>query len=325
MPTPTQVTLEYVATLTGTESVTQLATAMANVILPVADFQPLGVFSASDTTTVVGTTVHRVLVFDLLPHFIPGPWAPVSSTGYGQGSIVSSSPNDTINGTGVQRVRLIAKQTEPNAYPPPPTADVPVEADVDMNGTTPVNLPWRLNQNFPLLTLTPIITQAGSLGTNDGQINVYATLDARATPQAQIVTTLNHNWQGSIISTSPEDKAGGLGVQAYLVSYLDSASVAHTETIIPNGQTPVNFVNTNHAIITNMVPTAIGAGGGNLGIVTVFNGLEATGGPTGQLPASFFSYFPIGSDETVPFVELFTHILADNLVTRITALAPVLT
>jgi hypothetical protein len=329
---PTTVTLEYQVNQTGSESVAFLVNAMSSVVLPTNQFAQYGVTLLTDNTVPFfgfPNGAARTLVFSLIPTFPFAKFSPASGVGYEQGSIVSSSDQDKPGGTGAAKIHLRAQQQQVDPNPPFGPIFVPVTADIAMNGTTPVNLPWHLKQQFPLITFPPEIIQAGSLGVNAGQINIYATRDARATPQVQLISQLNENWQGSVLSTSKEDKAGGLGLQTLEFTYMDKFGVIQLpETVVMNGQTPVNLFSTDHAIILSMNPHfLVGAQGMNLGTVTIFNGLNGTGGPMGQVQPSFFSFFPL----TAPiqpatfsvFIGAFTQILSNQLQSVITALAPV--
>jgi hypothetical protein len=322
---PTQVTLEYQVNLTGPQSVPFLANAVSSVVLPTNQFAEYGVTLLSDVTVPFfgfPNGAARTLVFSFVPPFPFTLFAPNSGTRYGQGSIVSTSDEDKPGGTGVHRVHLRAAELHG-------AVAVPVTCDVILNGTTPVNLPWRLNNELPMTTFPPEIAQVGSLGVNAGQINLYATLDARATPQVQLISQLNQNWQGSVVSTSKEDTAGGLGLQTLEFTYQDQFGVVQLpETVVMNGQTPVNLSQIDHSLINSVNPHfLVGAQGMNLGTVTIFNGLNGTGGPAAQVQPSYFSFFPLTAPlqpaRFAVFRDVFTQILSAQLQSVVTALAPV--
>jgi len=315
MVAPTTCALEYTISLVGTLSITELTTLFGAVILPTDDLLNIGMSLTSDVTTAIsGTVVSRTLTFSLLPIFKGFPV--ITPHAAYPGSIVSSSPNDTNLGTGMWSATVKYLDNQP--------VPIPSHESPAMNGTTPVNLIHTMSEFTSVAG-----AQFGSLGTNDGLVQVFSGINAKEDVIGQILG----NFQGSIVSTSNADTASGSGLQTVQITYHDKTGAGpFTETVSLNGTTPVNLVTTNKAVINNIVATAIGTGGGNVGTVTVMSGLNLTGGPVGRLLPSFFSYFPINTALSSPDLEValsapvndyFTHILTAAMVSYVTAHTPV--
>lgn len=319
---PNQITLAYTIPLVGTVSVTQLQTAVTAVVLNTSIYEGLGVSLVSDATAPGGGGVVRTLVFTLVPQFNVDNYTADSGVGYQHGSIVSSSANDTDGGTGLRKVRVIAEIIDPDLVQP-----IPVEADVILNGTTPVRMPWTLDTNFPMITRPPTFVEVGSLGTNDGQIQIFSNDAGLASADNKLVITLPKNFQGSVLSTSAEDNATGIGTRQVQFTYMDAAGGGpHTETVILNGQTPVNLTNLNHSRFVTVNPAFIvGSNGMNEGIITFFSGLNGTGCPVAQVPQAYYAYFPLTTDRLAAFRDLYTHTLAEALTSHVVAADPVVT
>jgi hypothetical protein len=288
------------------QSVAALATKVAAVPLQTDVLEKYGVTLASDATTTGGTVVTRTLVFDLLPQFDASKFAPINpQTSAFKGYVVSSSAADLEGGGGMSRLQVLYKDP----------AGVPKTNNVVMAGAMQVPLISRDH-----MEITSLVPQSGS---PSGLIGLYS--DAN-----ELVAKINANFQGSIFSTSENDKAGGIGAQGVTITYADAGGGGpHTETIALNGNTPVNFTNTNHAVITDMVPTPLGTANGNLGIISLMSGLNGGGGLMGRLEPSFYVYFPQdgsgATDQKAPFRDLFTYVLGGLLATKVTALTPVIT
>jgi hypothetical protein len=324
--TPTTCTLAYTIDIVGAQAQSQVHSEFASVLLPIQQLTNIGMSLTSDTTTdPSGSTTVRTLVFSLLPIFQS--FAPnTDSIGF-PGSVVSSSPKDAVSGTGAQRVQMFFEQTSEVSGRP-----VTVETNqfASLNGTTPVGLTADFSSDFTDIT----VVEAGSDGTNDGLIQVFTGPNA----SGGVMASLLGNFQGSIVSTSPSDTAvvrlGQLnGLESVTITYHDKTGAGpFTETVSLNGTTPVNLVNTNKAVINSIAVATVGDVGGNIGTVTIMSGLNGTGGPTGLLQPSFFSYFPaqpaLTSPEqqvafSSPVVDLFTHVLTAAMVSYVTASAPV--
>jgi hypothetical protein len=324
--TPTTCTLAYTITVAGAQSQAQLHSEFASVVLPIQQLSNIGMTQESDTTTnPTPTTVTRTLVFSLLPIF-QGFSPNATSFGF-PGSIVSSSPNDAVGGTGARRVQLFSQQTS-NVSGRPVTVDTNQFAS--MNGTTPVGLSAEYSGDYSGIT----VVEAGSDGANDGLIQVFTGPNA----SGGVMANLLGNFTGSIFSTSHSDTAamavGQLnGLQSVTITYHDKTGAGpFTETVSLAGTTPVNLINNNKSIINNISVVSVGGIGGNVGTVSVMSGLNGTGGPVGLLQPSFFSYFPaqpaLTSPEqqiafSSPVVDLFTHVLTAAMVSYVTAAAPV--
>jgi hypothetical protein len=329
MTTPTTCTLAYNVDISGTLSVTAMMDQLSAVLLPTSSLLDIGMSLTSDTTTEVDSTeIQRTLVFSLLPIFVPFPVVAPSPPALPHpafpGSIVSSSPNDAVGGTGMTRAQIaFLAQAKPALVPVNP----PKTQSVSMNGTTPVALQYP--DLYQLLSVTG--AEFGSDLRNDGLIQVFSGANASEDVIGQILG----NFQGSIVSTSTADTAGGVGVNSVEITYTDHLGAGpFTESVTLNGQTPVNLVNTNHAVITNMVATSIGSSGGNQGTITLMSGLAATGGPTARFLPSFYSFFPIDPTVSAPNLQIvlaapvqdyFTHILAAALVSTVSAQDPAFT
>lgn len=320
------------ATLTYTASpvvipLAQLVAAMAAVALPTSDLVPLGVAApTSDVTAAVAGKAQRTITFSLLPIFTS--FLPVVPPFVGlnfQGSVVSSSPQDSPSGVGARQVRMRGLNVQGKPY----------VVEAALQGTTPV--PWiPQGDNLPVgfgLTPTPYgiqtfrsvtsleVVQTGSSGAQAGMISVYSSLNAQGDLITQTFPNANAAWQGSIVSTSDADAAGGAGAHTVTITYVDNLGAPQApEVVTLNGTTPVTLSNTNHGQILSMTVTAAGALTANVGQVTLFQGLNATAGIAGQLQPSFSGLFPTPGLRFGPFEGLYTQILAAKLQSTITEL-----
>jgi hypothetical protein len=110
-------------------------------------------------------------------------------------------------------------------------------------------------------------------------------------------------WIGSVVSSSGQDTPGsfaipGQGAQELTIAYNDTTGASHTEVVVLNGTTPVNLVNPNKYVITQVTISAVGPSGyGPWGQVNIWSGQvdPVTGYPTGKLvgylPNSYFRNF----------------------------------
>jgi hypothetical protein len=308
---PTQATLSY-RIRKQISSLATLQAAVAAVILPVYELIEIGASLDTDTTTTIGSDiVKRELVFSLRPIFTA--YDLDDPTGFPltkfAGSVVSSSPNDTQGGTGVQRVII-------RYVPVGGTLDNTQSIEVGLDGTTPVNVSTSFNAPANIhnnITMTALNT--GTLGTNAGLINLYTEPQAQA---GKVFAQIEEDFQGSILSTSEVDVDGGTGARTVTITYDDvGGGGPHVEVVALNGQTPVNLVGTNHFTISDMTITTAGSIGSNIGQITIYSGLNGTGGPVAKLAPSFFAYFPPPASDIPPFVQLFAHILANKLNSKV--------
>lgn len=314
MTTPTSCTLTYTLNVIGALSQATLATQMSAIQLPLQEMTNIGLSLTSDTVTTPSSTVVRTIVLSLLPIFQG--FAPVSSANAFPGSAVSSSPNDAAPAGSGARVLSMRFHAGPK--------NVPASQTIVLNGTTPVSM----TAPFVLTTDSLTVLEAGPGGSNDGLIQLFSGSNASGTVMANILG----NFQGSIVSTSDADTAGGVGAQTVEITYTDKTGAGpFTESVTLNGTTPVNLTNLDHATITNMQLTSIGTAGGNLGQITLYSGLDATGGPTGLLQPSFFAYFPCDPSLTTPeqtvalgapVKQFFSMIFSNQMVSPIIASNP---
>lgn len=97
--------------------------------------------------------------------------------------------------------------------------------------------------------------------------------------------------QGSLGTGAPV--LAGVGAYTVQITYLDATGGGpHVENVTLDGTKPVNLVNLNHATITNMMVTGVGAFGSSCGIISLMTGLNGTGGLAGHIGPSFFQFFP---------------------------------
>jgi len=80
-------------------------------------------------------------------------------------------------------------------------------------------------------------------------------------------------FQGSLVSSSPNDAKGGSGCSAFRINYTDQDGQPQYEIVIPTGTTPVNLSSKTKVTITSIVPLT----GTPDGIIYVYSGLSGTG------------------------------------------------
>ena len=274
-PSPTTVTLAYSVTAVGPTNIATLAAALGNVALPESDLLNIGVTISSDTTSSVGQVATRTIIGSLLPPFnasfgqsVPGGF---------QGSIVSSSPLDA-------NVQAVIHYLDRN--------NVPKNETVNLNGTSSVNL-VRTDK----VTIVSVVPANAPLGSFNGLVQLFT--GPKATGVIAFTEfTQGHiggnppQFQGSIISSSAQDTATGSGAQSVQIAYTDKNGLAHTETVVPNGQNFVNLVNNNKTIPTNISLVSVGSSGSSGGIIQLYTGLNGTGALIAYLGQSFFQFFP---------------------------------
>jgi hypothetical protein len=131
-----------------------------------------------------------------------------------------------------------------------------------------------LHQGNPTSTL--------STGLSFGDIvlsSVTTTAVRRTTYTEQTV-----NFTGSIVSSSTNDTSTGTGARTVTIIYLDQTGAGpFTETVTLNGTTAVNFVNTNHCYIENIIVASVGSGGSNAGTITLKTGVGGAGTTVGAI------------------------------------------
>jgi len=279
-PFPTTLDLVYDVAPVGPVSMAQLLAALAAVSLPTQDVLSIGVTLTSDTTINFAGLARRDLKFSLLPPFKPSTVpAPPEAPGTFRGSLVSSSPNDVQGGSGCQQFRIDYLDQD----------FLPQYEIVTPNGTTPQNLTSK--KKVTITQITPTI------GSPSGLIYVFSGLAGTGLllgiGTGPIFGSTLQNFQGSIVSSNPNDTLAGIGAQTIKITYLDKTGAGpFTENVNLNGTTPVDLVNLNHATITNMELVSVGAFGSSCGIISIFTGLGQTGGLAGFLGQSFFQFFP---------------------------------
>lgn len=299
----TTATVKYTVSRT-TAALATIQAKLAAVPLPFADLSNFGLSVSSDVTNIVGNDVERVIQISLLPLFtdFSAPFAPVPLAKF-QGSIVSSSPDDFLDGVGIHSIQF--EYISPGLLPSIKTKS----KTASLSGTTPVNL--LPPSDIRSIVGTQILS-AGSSGTNAGLISIYSELNARG----KAINIFPHNFQGSIISSNPNDTfAAGEGAQQITITYTDvGGGGPFIEVVNLDGNTPVNLVNLDHYKITGMAVSLAGSITQNLGTITIMSGLNGTGGPVAQLAPSFFSFFPPTSDLRGLFRQLYTQIIAQAMV-----------
>ncbi len=215
-PTPVQVALTYQVVPQGPVSIEELEGALSAIPLavlsgpqPWSDFVQIGLTPVSDITSIVvvpvfGVVAQRQIIFSVLPPFVfvtsvaaIGGQVP----GTAQGSIVSSSPNDTEGGSGCQRIKILYIGQD----------GIPAYAYVRPKGTTFKNL----EQRDQIVTITDVIAD---VGTPDGLFYIYSGLNGGGLLLAEgtgpILTPMLVNFQGSILSSSPSDNAAQTTIAA---------------------------------------------------------------------------------------------------------------
>ena len=295
MPT---LTLAYSTTVAGSIALGTLKNAIANTVLPTDELLSMGISLTSDTTTSVllTRTVIRTLVFDAVPNagnnsqFSPS-GSPSGNASFQLGSLVSSSSDDAFpNGIGARIVRVRTQWLDEfGSYQP-------IDQLVRMNGQTPVNLsvpqvtcnPRKLNPTV-IVTDPLTVTEYGSSGVAQGQIALYSTLDARPSRDCQMVVSNGKEWLGSVVSTSDEDRVGGLGCGKVSIDYVDGSGTPHlNEDFVLTGTTPVNINgNPDHNVITAARGISFGAQGVNLACA-----LPRFGSASGGFPPPRFASPP---------------------------------
>lgn len=284
------------------KTVAQITSQLEGVVLPEDNLARFGVTRVSDVTVVDGDHARRTLTYALLPQFVQAKFAPISpQTVPFRGTIVSSDPDDTVDGAGVTRVSFLYDDA----------AGVRKQSLASMKGTTPVA--FLAKDHVAFASLLPLV------GTPQGQIAIYS-------DGGEMVGRILKNFQGSIVSTQPWDTALGIGAREVTITYLDQdGGGPHTEVVALNGQSFVNLVNTNLATITNMAVTSMGSSNGNLGVITLMSGLNGTGGVMGRLNESFYTFFPQGTFQKGLFKDLFSYVIGAALNSDVTAADPVIT
>jgi hypothetical protein len=330
-------TLVYTATpvvLTAAQLVLKMrnppAPGATGVILPTSDLLPLGIKLSTDTTIVNAGNAERTIVFSLLPIFTPSiPLSPIPANFGWQGSLVSSDPQDSPNGTGVKQIQLRGSDINGELY----------TITVAPQGTTPVplilltgeriqtGLPARLTP-YGAVDLRTVDTLTPQIGTPAGMLSVYSDLRGGKGGNMMFQTFPGAvGWQGSVMSTDDVDTAGppgGIGLQVLQISSVDNAGAPLADEFIPlQGKTPVPLTALNHGQITNMQVFAAGSLTANLGRVTIFQGLNGTGGVAGTLAPSFSGLFTPANQQAV-FKGLYTQILAAEIQTLIVETPPLI-
>jgi hypothetical protein len=206
-----------------------------------------------------------------------------------RGFIVSSDPNDNFDGqtTYLDTTNLTAKLD-----------------GVPLRGTdlTPLITPNK----FGIQTLTFF----------NGK--VPAGLVVLSNDANQPVFVIPNDWTGSIVSSSPADAAGGIGLQQLRIHYLDSLSNPQQEDVFLNGQTGVPLVNNNKRTITSLEPLAYGSFGMNAGTISIKSAKNGGGSPMAGISQSFNQSFPIGTDQACLFRGIYTHVLAASMGSAVT-------
>lgn len=220
-----------------------------------------------------------------------------------QGSIVSTSSQDSPKGTGVGTVQI--NFTDVNGKPGYETAN--------LNGTTPV--PLINATKISITSITPLTgTFAGEIAIMSSPISPSNVPFVKA-GSGNLVGFVAKNSSGVIMSTSAADTS------SVTVNYLDASAVAHSTTVTLNGTKPVSLVAVNISTITGITPTSH-----NVGELSVY--LTDKTAPSGfiaaKLGASFYAYFPPSTDQTAPFWDLYTHTLAAGTQSKLAVASPVL-
>ena len=322
-----EVEMTFVAPLTPAAAVAQVTSAFGPSVVASEDPVTHGLIlttlaeGPSASITIIGGTAVATLGLTLATDF------GIAANPF-RGSIVSSSSNDTANGSGLQTVRINYIDDKGN-----PNFD-----DASMNGTTPVSL--TSPNKATIVSIVPIT------GTPAGLITVYTnnstTKVVNYPPNGQtlepgtptnLFTTpyasgdragqLLNNFTGTLVSTSDNDSSapGATGATSVTINYLDKLGNPLAQVVALNGTTPVVLPSSDHATIVSVIPNLP-----NTGIISIYTGDTplSTGAPAATVPASFVARFPIGTDQSAPFWDLYTHTLANGLGSVVTAAAPVL-
>lgn len=118
-----------------------------------------------------------------------------------------------------------------------------------------------------------------------GYIAVSATtpVAVRATAYSEPTTNAGR----SISSANAADAAAGTGARNVQITYFDQTGAGpYTETVTLNGTTAVNTVATNICFIEKLEVLAVGSGGVNAGIITLYASTGGGGGAVGSIAAS---------------------------------------
>jgi hypothetical protein len=296
----TQVSLSYQINLRDPFSLAALHTLAAGVNLDlIRTFAAIGCAFVSDATVdTVGppTFVTRTIVASFFPtaNLFPVLAAPPRTAGF-RGTIVSSSPADAANGAGMAHARIDFVDA----------LGQPGFEEVAMKGTAPVVL--EANHKLTIVAITPMPGNPAPVGL----IAVSTGSPVNRVVQGDRAGQVLANFTGSILSTSNDDQPGGAGATTATIHYNDVLGVPQTPQVVGlTGQTPVVLPLSNHAVIT-----AVTTDKPSTGAITIYTGddvpaLLPSGAPAAQIPPSFSSSFPLGTDQTCPFVGLFTQALA---------------
>lgn len=328
MTIPTKVRLIYDVEAEGFHTPAEMSTALGAIPLPCGpiggvppDLSLIGCSSVlADSTTTTGGGARRTIDISILPLVTIFTAVNPQTMPYA-GSIVSSNPADSQFGTGLQQIELSYKDLAGKVF----------GETAPLNGTTPQKLAKANKAN--VYQTRP---RYGTGGTNAGLV-------ALLNDQGNLVLLVNGPWQGSIVSSRDEDNAAGIGAQQIQVQFVDQSLAPGSETVNLTGKVPANLASTNKKNLTALSIATAGSFSYNVGILSVFSGLNGTGALMAQIQLSFFSNFPptylktvdvdgtplltpteVAADQTCPFVDLYTHILAANIGSPVTPHAPML-
>jgi hypothetical protein len=300
---PTQVTLAYTVDVQAPNSVANLVALLTAVQLN-ADIIPiLNCTQVSDVVTNDATSATRTLVYSLFATPNLYPLTPNPSSCPFRGTVVSSSPNDKMGGSGLQQLKIVFVDKD----------NVESVEMFEMKGTKPV---VSINGNKKFLK-----SFAPYKGTPQGLVVLSKGNPVNAAASGDRSQQILGNFRGTILSTSDSDVAGRAGATMCTVNYLDDVAAPHATTVSLAGKTPVMMPVANIATVVSIVPDKP-----NLGIISIYTGDAATvcGAPACTLPPSFNASYPDGTDQKAPFRDLFTHQIAQGVGAYVTAAPPVL-
>jgi hypothetical protein len=289
----TQVTLVYSVTAQAPFTIARLEPIFANTeLFEGALLDELGCTLVSDTTAITLQTAVRTIVISFFgtPNLYPV-INPASSPF--RGSVVSSSPNDKMGGSGLQTLTMNFINKD----------GLIQKENVQLNGTTPV--PLLLPNKVTILSFTP------TLGTPAGLIVLSGGAPANGIASGDRAAEILGNFTGTFVSTSESDSPTGAGPSLVSITYFDKFGAGpFVTTVVPNGQTPVPLSVSNVATITAVNPNTP-----NIGTLSIYTGDGTTvaGAPAATLPPSFNGSYPDGTDQAAPFYGLFTQSLSQGV------------
>lgn len=182
-----------------------------------------------------------------------------------------------------------------------------------------------LSPNQPLLPVTTApATATPGLAAGYLTTTVIANVALRATAY----TEQTANFTGSVVSSSANDAAAGIGARTITIYYVDATgATAGTETVALNGTTAVNLAVTTKCFIEKIVVNTVGTNLVNAGTLTLFTGAGGTGTNVGSIAIgdnrTFWAHHYVVTGKTCSVTDMtgFNNSAANQSVFEIVAIA----